>query len=65
MFIYALTGDISEPALAHISKGHFDRVLDHLDFNEIQTILDEIKGPRQFRGSNTKLKETTKVRKQM
>ena len=41
-FIYALTADISDNALTKMKEGSFDRILGHLDCNEIQTILLEI-----------------------
>ena len=33
--IYALTADISDSAFNEIKNGNFDKVLGHLDFNEI------------------------------
>jgi hypothetical protein len=33
VLIFALTGDISENALARIMTGHFDKILGSLDFN--------------------------------
>lgn len=62
VYIYALTGDVSDHALSHIKLGNFDRVLGNLDFNEVQAILQEIKSAKIKMISNIRLKEMSKFK---